>query len=388
MMQHCKECGAELPTNAVFCGRCGRKTMIEDEIDTNVNSDPIEDISETQSNIEMNLSDSQDTTSDNGEDEQLQIQGLPSENNVKEEEQTSYVTSEHENEKRTPYPASEKQQEQHSPYPTSEYESEEQIHQEYVEPAKSMPNDADSEPEILAKQFPDEQPQNAQTPLVPLEAQRSNFTAQKSGSRPISKCLLFSLASLIVFVGVVVVLMGLVHLNTPGFGGSSNAQSNSSKNETINPNGSSLTASICVKTSTPSTNPGSTFVLISSSGCSTVTASKADSSCLIFPNASGASRKFIFDVSSASIDSKPYHLVLGIVNYTGSTTYNDASHVSIGLSEGSTGRNFSWLYHSGNVFINNDEQSGTMDVILEAVNGANTIHIVGDWACGSQLKNT
>ena len=29
-----------------------------------------------------------------------------------------------------------------------------------------------------------------------------------------------------------------------------------------------------------------------------------------------------------------------------------------------------------------------MDVILEAVNGGNTIHIVGDWACGSQLKNT
>ena len=119
-----------------------------------------------------------------------------------------------------------------------------------------------------------------------------------------------------------------------------------------------------------------------------MTASKADSSCLIFPNASGASRKYIFDVSSASIDSKSYHLVLGIVDYTGSNTYNDASHVSVGLSEGSTGRNFSWLYHSGSVIVNNDEQSGSMDVILEAVNGGNTIHIVGDWACGSQLKNT
>ena len=388
MMQHCKECGAELPNNAVFCGRCGRKTTSEDEIDTNVKNASIEDISESQSSIEMTLSDSQDTTSDNGEDEQLQIPGVPTEDNVEEEEQTSNVTSEHENEEQTPYLASEKEQEQHSPSQASEYENEEQIDQEYVEPTKSMPNDADSEPEILVNQVRVDRPQDAHTPMTTQEAQRSNSSAQKSGSRPVSRCLLFSLAGLIVFVGVVVALMGLVHLNTLGFGGSSNAQSNSSDNVIINPNGSSLTASICVKTSTPSTNPGSTFVLISSSGCSTVTASKADSSCLIFPNASGASRKYIFDVSRASVESKSYHLVLGIVNYTGSTTYNDASHVSIGLSEGSTGRNFSWLYHSGSVIVNNDEQSGTMDVILEAVNGGNTIHIVGDWACGSQLKNT
>jgi len=387
-MQHCKECGAELPNNAVFCGRCGRKTTSEDEIDTNVKNASIEDISESQSSIEMTLSDSQDTTSDNGEDEQLQIPGVPTEDNVEEEEQTSNVTSEHENEEQTPYLASEKEQEQHSPSQASEYENEEQIDQEYVEPTKSMPNDADSEPEILVNQVRVDRPQDAHTPMTTQEAQRSNSSAQKSGSRPVSRCLLFSLAGLIVFVGVVVVLMGLVHLNTLGFGGSSNAQSNSSDNVIINPNGSSLTASICVKTSTPSTNPGSTFVLISSSGCSTVTASKADSSCLIFPNASGASRKYIFDVSRASVESKSYHLVLGIVNYTGSTTYHDASHVSIGLSEGSTGRNFSWLYHSGSVIVNNDEQSGTMDVILEAVNGGNTIHIVGDWACGSQLKNT
>jgi hypothetical protein len=69
-------------------------------------------------------------------------------------------------------------------------------------------------------------------------------------------------------------------------------------------------------------------------------------------------------------------------------TYSDANHISVGLSEGSTGRTFSWLYRSGNVTINNDEQSGTMDVILDAVNGGNTLHIVGDWACGSQMKNT
>ena len=114
-MQHCKECGAELPNNAVFCGRCGRKTTSEDEIDTNVSSDPIEDISESQSSFEMTLSDSQDSTSDNGEEEQLQIPSLPSEDNVEEEEQTSYVISEHENEGHASSLASEKQQEQHSP---------------------------------------------------------------------------------------------------------------------------------------------------------------------------------------------------------------------------------------------------------------------------------
>ena len=251
MMQHCKECGAELPNNAVFCGRCGRKTTSEDEIDTNVSSDPIEHISESQSSIEMTLSDFQDTTSDNGEDEQLQIQALLSEDKVEEEEQTSNVTSEHENEGQAPSLASEKQQEQLSP----EYENEEQIHQEYVEPAKSMTIEVGSEPEIVANQFRDEQPQNAQTPMTTLEVQQSNSSAQKSGSRPVSRCLLFSLAGLIVLVGVVVVLMGLLHLNTLGFGGSSNAQFNSSDNVIINPDGSSITASICVKTSTPSTNP-------------------------------------------------------------------------------------------------------------------------------------
>lgn len=383
-MQHCKECGAELPNNAVFCGRCGRKTTSEDEINTNVSTDPIEDISESQSSIEMTLSDSQDSNSNNEEDERLQIPGLPSENKVEEEEQTPNVLSEHGYEGQAPTSASEEQQEQLSP----EYENEEQIHQEYVEPAKSITNEVDSEPEIVANQFRDEELQNAQTPITTLESQQSNSSVQKSGSRPVSRCLLFSLTGLIVLVGIVVVLFGLLHLHTLGFGGSSNAQFNSTEDVIINPNGSSMTASICVKTSTPSTNPESTFVLTSTSGCSTMTASKADSSCLIFPNTIGASRKYIFDVSNTSINSKSYHLVLGIVNYTGATTYNDANHVSIGLSEGSMGRNFSWLYHSGSVMVNTDEQTGSMDVILEAVNGGNTIHIVGNWACGSQLKNT
>src|SRR5207249_954529 len=158
----------------------------------------------------------------NEKEEQQQMPGLPSEINVEKEEQTSYLTSEHENEEQTPYPASKKQQEQHSPYPTSEHENEEQTHQVYFGPTSLIPDYADSEPEILANQFPDEEPQYTQTPIVRQETQRSYASAQKSESRPASRCLLFFLAGLIVVVGVVVTLMGLFHLNLLGFGGSSN----------------------------------------------------------------------------------------------------------------------------------------------------------------------
>ncbi len=377
-MQHCEECGAELPNNALFCGRCGRKTTSEDEVTTNVNSAPIEDISMSPSAISMALNDSQDSTSENGEEEKQQTPALPPEKNEEEEDQTSYLTSENENEEQTPDLA-------------SENADEEQTHQEYFEPTSSMPVDTNPEPEIVANQFPDEQSVYIQTPMVTQETQSPYASAQKPKSRPASRCLLFLLAGLIIIAGVVVALMGLFHLNLPGLGGSSNALSSSSDNEIINPTGSSLTASICVKTSTPSTsvtNEGSTFILFSSSGCSAVIASKAKSSCLIFPNNTGVSRKYIFDVSNVTIDSKSYHLVLGVVDYTGPTTYNDARHISVGLSDGSTGRNFSWLYSSGSVTINNDEQSGTMDVMLKATNGGNSLHVVGNWACGSQIKNT
>jgi len=94
------------------------------------------------------------------------------------------------------------------------------------------------------------------------------------------------------------------------------------------------------------------------------------------------------DISNASISSKPYHLVFSVVNYLVPTTYNDARHVTVGISEGSTGRNFSWFYRSGSISINNDEQSGTIDVILEEESGVNTLHLMGDWACGNEMKNT
>ena len=94
------------------------------------------------------------------------------------------------------------------------------------------------------------------------------------------------------------------------------------------------------------------------------------------------------DVSNALIDSKPFHLVFSIVNYSVPTTYDDARHVTMGLSEGSTGRNFSWFYRSGSISINNDEQSGTIDVMLGEESGVNTLHLMGDWACGHEMKNT
>jgi hypothetical protein len=399
-MQNCEECGAELPNNALFCASCGKYTTSEGEIDTNVDGASVEDISMS-SGHSIALNDSKDLTPENGEEENQQTPGLPSENNADEEEQTSYLTLEHENEEQEPFLASEEQhsseqeneeqQEQHSHYLTSERENEEQKHGEYFPSTSSIQDDTDSEPEVLENQSPDELSQYTQTPIVPQEIQSPYASAQKSGSRPVSRRLLFSLVGFIVILGVVAVLMGLFHQNILGFGGSSNVQSSSSNNVIINPTGTSLTASICVNASTPSTsatNQQSTFTLSSSSGCSTVIASKANSNCLIFPYTSGTPHKYIVDVSNAAIDSNSYHLVLGIVDFTGPTTYSDANHISVGLSEGSTGRNFSWLYRSGSVTINKDEQSGAMDVKLDAVNGGNTLHIVGDWACGSQMKNT
>jgi hypothetical protein len=390
-MQNCEECGAELPINALFCGGCGKHTTSEGEIATNVNGASIEDISMSSSGHSIALNDSKDLTLENGEEENQQTIDLPSDNNAEEEEQEEQHSSKHENEEQEPFLASEEQEEQHSPNLTSEHENEEQKHQEYFQSTSSMQGDTDSEPEILVNQSPDELSQSTQTPIAPQETQIPYASAQKSGPRPVSRRLLFPLAGFLIFLGVVAVLMGLFHLNILGFGGSSNVQSSSSNNEIINPTGTSLTASICVNTSTPSsfaTNQQSTFTLSSTSGCSTVIASRANSNCLIFPYTSGKPHKYIVDVSNAAIDSNSYHLVLGIVDYTGPTTYSDANHISVGLSEGSTGRNFSWLYRSGSVTINNDEQSGAMDVILDGVNGGNTLHIVGDWACGSQMKNT
>ena len=112
----------------------------------------------------------------------------------------------------------------------------------------------------------------------------------------------------------------------------------------------------------------------------------ATSLCPISPYNPGTFHRYILNVSNVTVDSKAYHLVLSIAEYSGSTSYNDGVHVTVGLGEGSTGGNFSWLYRSGNVTINSDEQSGTMDVILASVSGGNTIHVVGGWMCGRLIK--
>ena len=365
-MQHCEYCGSELRASARFCGHCGQKMSSEIEVTTNSSDAPIEDRTISPLDSSTAFNNLQDSVLENGEEEEQQALDLASENDVADEEQTSYLALE------------------------SDAEDEEQTQQDYLESTGSMPGDTDLGPEILAGQFPDDKHHYTQTSLVTQETQSPYASAQKPESRPVSRCLLFFLAGLVVIAGIVAALIGLVHLKIPGIGGSSNALSSSSSNEIIKTTGSSLTASICVKSSTPSTSgttDGTGITLFASSGCSSVMAATANSSCLIFPNNTGASHKYIFDVSNVAIDSKSYHLVLGVVDYTGPTTYNDARHISVGLSEGSSGRNFSWLYRSGSVTINSDEQSGTMDVILQTVNGGNAIHVVGDWACGRQIKS-
>jgi hypothetical protein len=109
--------------------------------------------------------------------------------------------------------------------------------------------------------------------------------------------------------------------------------------------------------------------------------------CLIFPYNSNALHRYILDVSNVTLDSKAYHMVLSLAQYAGATTYNDTVHITVGIGEGSTGRDFSWMYHSGNVTVNSDEQSGTMDVILASASGKNTIHVVGGWTCGRLIKS-
>jgi hypothetical protein len=366
-MQYCKECGAELPTNALFCGRCGRKTASEIEETENLSDALIEDLPIPPLITSTTPDESQSLVSEDEEEEEQHLPTLVSENG-EDEQQMLDLASEN-------------------------GEDEQQTQQEYLEPTSSISDEVNPGPEMPANQVIDERLEYSHPSSGTQEVHNPQGSASRRGARPVSKCLLFSLGGLLVVAGVVAALMGLFHLILPGISGSTISQSNSSIDETIKISGSSLTASICVNSSTPSSSgtsggTGTGFTLFASSGCSSIVAATANSLCLIFPNNAGASHKYIYDVSNTTIDNKSYHLVLGVEEYTGPSTYNDARHISIGLSEGSTGQNFSWLYRSGSVTINNDQQSGTMDVILGSVSSGNTLHVIGDWTCGRIIKNT
>jgi hypothetical protein len=390
-MQLCEECGAELPNGAQFCGRCGSKIRIEDDISRSTDFASAEDKSLQPSEVSMALPDSQELAPEYDKEEKHQVIAFPLENTIEDEDHMSHLASEHESEEPSFDPVAETLQEPQEHYPISEDENEEPIYHGQNEITSTISEDTSSETEILSNQLLADQSLSTQNPKSLHEMQNPHAPAQKPGSHPVSKCLLFSLVSLIAIIGVVAALIGLFHQNLPAFGGSSNVLSSSSNNEIIDPNGSSLTASVCINASTPSSNvtsQGSSFTLTSSTGCSNVVASRADSSCLIFPSGGSNSHKYIVDVSNAAIGSSPYHLILSVVDYTIPTMYSDAKHISIGLSEGSTGRSFSWFYRSGSIIVNHDERSGSMDVILVQGNGGNTLHVVGVWACGRQIKSS
>jgi hypothetical protein len=378
-MHYCEDCGSELPANARFCGSCGRRTGDETEETTNSIDIPIEDIPMSPLASSTALSGLLDPASDNDKEEEQQPPNLALENDGEEEQQPPNPTSENDEE-----------EEQQIPNPASENDGEQQPQHPLLESTSSQPRDLDPETGNLADQVHDEPFKYDQTPLGTLETSSLRGSATRRKIRSKSKFLLILLTSLIVAVGGAVALIGLFYGHLPGTGGTSNALSSPSVIETVSSAGPSLTASVCASSSTPSasgTSNGLDLTLSAASGCSSFNAALSTSSCLVYPYYAGASYRYILDVSNATVASKAYHLVLSIAEYTGPTTYNDAVHVTVGIGEGSTGRNFSWIYRSGNVMINSDEHSGTIDVILASGSNGNTIHLVGDWACSLLIKN-
>lgn len=389
VMQFCEECGAELPNDAQFCGRCGRK--IEEDPTRSTDFASVEDESQQPSDVSTTLHDSPELASENEKEEKYQITAFPAKSSVEDEEHVSNLASEQESEEPSLDLVAETSQEPQEYYPISGDENEEPILHEQNVPTSSISADMSSEPEISSNQIPVDQSISTQTPKSLHETQNPHTSAQKSGTQPAARCLLLSLVGLLAIIGVVAALAGFFHQNLPAFGGNSKILSSSSNNGLIDPNGSSLTASVCMNASTPSsngTNQGSNFTFASKTGCSNVVASNADSSCLIFPYGGANSHKYIVDVSNAAIGNSSYHLVLGVIDYTVPAMYSGAKQISIGLSEGSTDRNFSWFYRSGSITINHDERSGSIDVVLVTDKVGNTLRIVGVWACGHFIKST
>ena len=69
-MQHCEECGAELPTDALFCGYCGRKTTSESEIAINLDDSSTVDLPMSPLTTTTVFSELQDSAPENGVEEE------------------------------------------------------------------------------------------------------------------------------------------------------------------------------------------------------------------------------------------------------------------------------------------------------------------------------
>ena len=381
-MQHCENCGSEISTTALFCRQCGQRIGSETESATNIGDAPIDDLTISSPPTSVASSELEDSTSENVAEKGEQMSQPTPEKNVEEEQPMPQHVSEHEMEEDEPVPQ-----------PAPENDVEEREEQKVILwSTSSAPRDLDAEAELPPSQFLDAHAQIDQTPPEKVEALSPLLSAQtmQPRSRSIPKLLLFLLAILIVIGGVAAALIGLFQGNLPGTGGAADSLSSSSESVRINTAGSSLNASICASSpapSTPGTSSGISLIPTTTSGCSSFDSAIATSMCLIFPYNSNAFHRYILDVSNVTLDSKAYHMVLSLAQYAGATTYNDTVHITVGIGEGSTGRGFSWMYHSGNVTVNSDEQSGTMDVILASASGKNTIHVVGGWTCGRLIKS-
>ena len=410
-MQHCENCGSEISTTALFCRQCGQRIGSETESATNIGDAAIDDLTISSPPTSVASSELEDSTSENVAEKGEQMSQPTPEKNVEEEEPMPQPASEHEMEEEVPGPQSapendveeepipqhvsehEMEEDEPVPQPAPENDVEEREEQKVILwSTSSAPRDLDAEAELPPSQFLDAHAQIDQTPSEKVEALSPLLSAQtmQPRSRSLPKLLLFLLAILIVIGGVAAALIGLFQGNLPGTGGAADSQSSSSDSVRINTAGSLLNASICASSpapSTPGTSSGISLIPTTTSGCSSFDSAIAISMCLIFPYTSNAFHRYILDVSNVTLDSKAFHMVLSLAQYAGATTYNDTVHITVGIGEGSTGRDFSWMYHSGNVTVNSDEQSGTMDVILASASGKNTIHVVGGWTCGRLIKS-
>src|SRR5262249_52588171 len=215
----------------------------------------------------------------------------------------------------------------------------------------SMSADLDVEPEMQASPLRGE----GEAVLAAMEKyDRKGVSSPgvKARSSSVSKVLVILLAVLFLAAGCMAALIGLFRWHLPGASGAASDSSSSSVSEMVNPAGQPLNATVCPGTPTPPTpviNGGIGLTGSPTSGCSSFRIATASSLCLIFPSNPGVLHRYILNVSNVTVDGKPYHLVLGIAEYTGSASYKDGDHVTVGIGEGSTGENFSWYYRSGEV---------------------------------------